>query len=68
MTLLTYRRAFAAELMSTMTVMDKRTKSFCYVKYPTEKRTPARRCVAFSRLARKMGKMGVWKEWHEVEG
>jgi hypothetical protein len=66
MTLLTYRRAFAAELMSTMTVMDKSTKSFCYVKYPTENRTPARRCVAFSRLARKMGVWKPWKPWKPV--
>ncbi len=40
MRLLIWRWAFAAELMSAMTVMDKITKVSCRVKYPTEKVRP----------------------------
>ena len=40
MRLLTERRAFAAEIVFTLTVIDKSTKSSCRVKYRTEKDRP----------------------------
>jgi hypothetical protein len=38
--LLKQRRAFTTEIMFTITLMDKSTKSTCRVKYPTEKDYP----------------------------
>jgi len=52
--LLKQRWAVTAEIMSTMTVMDKNIKSSCRVKYPTEK-GPLRGAVFNLRVSR-----GTW--------
>ena len=45
MRLLQQRRAFAAFVMSTTTVMDKSIKSLFCVKYPLKKTPPTRRLL-----------------------
>jgi hypothetical protein len=66
--LLTERRAFAAEIVFTLTVMDKSTESFCRVKYRTEKDRP--RAAELDSLVSRgrwvsegLGKMGVRRPW-----
>ena len=55
MRLLKQRRALTVEIMFAITVMDKSTKLSGRVKYPTGKRSPARRWLEPRGLTEKMG-------------
>jgi hypothetical protein len=64
MRLLTERRAFAAKIVSAITVMDKNTRSSCLVKYGTAKDRPcgAELILLVSRgrwVSERPGKVGV---------